>query len=149
MRTDSRSRKTGRFVSKVQKELQKAVVRSGLRQQQIAEKLGVDRSIVNRRLTGGTNLTLRSIADLAWALDEDIVFEIRPRSDVVTNEVNLPHETTLKDFRMQVFSEPVRPVTAGAGKNYTVAINPHGKLEDKSKPETTFSSTTVRLEAAE
>lgn len=83
MRIDPRSRNAGRFARKVQKELQKAVVHSGLRQQQIAQMLDVDRSIINRRLTGEANLTLRSIADLAWATNHKIVFALEPRDVAV------------------------------------------------------------------
>src|SRR5215831_14419973 len=37
-------------------------------QTSIAEKLGVDRSAVNRRLTGKTNMTVETLADMVWAL---------------------------------------------------------------------------------
>jgi len=79
MRNDERSRKAGRFVARVHKAIQQAVVRSGLKQNEIATKLGLDRSIVNRRILGQSNLTLRTIADLAWALDHDLVFDLVPR----------------------------------------------------------------------
>lgn len=88
MRTDERSRKAGRFVSRVHKAIQKAVVRSGLKQNDIATKLGLDRSIVNRRILGQSNLTLRTIADFAWALDHDIEFDLVPRK--TGKDVNRP-----------------------------------------------------------
>lgn len=37
-------------------------------QMRLAETIGVHRSVIHRRLTGKTNLTLQSIADLVWAL---------------------------------------------------------------------------------
>ncbi|WP_421591214.1 helix-turn-helix domain-containing protein [Shinella sp. M27] len=46
-------------------------------QRKLAQMLDVDKAALNRRLTGATNLTLRSIADLAWALDADIEFSMR------------------------------------------------------------------------
>jgi transcriptional regulator with XRE-family HTH domain len=79
MRNDPRARKAGRFIHRVQKEIQNAFVASGLKQQEIAEKLGVNRSVVNKRLLGESNLTLRTIADLAWAMDADIEFKLVPR----------------------------------------------------------------------
>jgi hypothetical protein len=79
MRNDPRARKAGRFIHRVQKEIQKAFVASGLKQQEIAEKLGVNRSVVNKRLLGEANLTLRTIADLAWAVDADIMFTLVPK----------------------------------------------------------------------
>ena len=41
-------------------------------QKAIAEKLGVDKSAIHRRLTGGCNLTEETIADMVWALGCDI-----------------------------------------------------------------------------
>ena len=76
MRNDPRARKAGRFIHRVQKELQNAFVASGMKQQEIAEKLGVNRSVVNKRLLGEANLTLRTIADLAWAMDAEIKFSL-------------------------------------------------------------------------
>jgi len=60
----------------VHKEIQKAFVASDLKQNELARLLGVDRSAVNKQLIGKSNLTLRSIADFAWALDCQITFEM-------------------------------------------------------------------------
>jgi hypothetical protein len=38
-------------------------------QTSLAKKIGVNRSVVHRRLTGLKNLTTHSIADLVWGLD--------------------------------------------------------------------------------
>jgi transcriptional regulator with XRE-family HTH domain len=77
----SRARQAGRLIGGVRSELLKALserkAETGLSQQAVAQKLGVHRSLINRQLTGETNLTLRSIADLAWALDMDISFELK------------------------------------------------------------------------
>ena len=83
MRLNSRSRKAGRFIHKVHDEIQKAFVRSGLKQRELADKIGVDRSAVNKQLMGQTNLTLRSISDLAWAMDQDIEFSIIEKTNPV------------------------------------------------------------------
>ena len=76
-----RSRKAGRFLGLVRTQLLIALserkAETGLTQQALAQKLGVHRSLINRRLSGEANLTLRSLADLAWALDMDIAFELR------------------------------------------------------------------------
>ena len=37
-------------------------------QASLAKKLNVDRSAINRRLTGRTNMTLQSLADMVWSL---------------------------------------------------------------------------------
>ena len=72
IKLDSKSRKAGRFIARVHRNLQSAFIESGLKQHELAEKLQVDRSIINRRLQGKSNLTLRSIAELAWAMDNDV-----------------------------------------------------------------------------
>ncbi len=81
----SRARKAGRFIGRVRSELLKALsdkkAKDGLTQQALATKLGVHRSLVNRQLSGESNLTLRSLADLAWAMDMELNFELRERAE--------------------------------------------------------------------
>jgi transcriptional regulator with XRE-family HTH domain len=51
--------------------------RAGLAtQSSLAKRLGVNRSAIHRRLTGHTNMTIETIADMVWALDHDISVEI-------------------------------------------------------------------------
>lgn len=45
-------------------------------QSSIADRLGIDRSAVHRRLTGRTNMTLETLADMAWALDQTVEVRI-------------------------------------------------------------------------
>lgn len=81
IKLDPKSRKSARFISLLQKKIQKAFVATGKTQQEVATILGVDRSVINRRLTGSANLTARSIAEFAYAFDKDIYIEFidRPR----------------------------------------------------------------------
>ncbi len=79
MKLDPKSRKAARLISQLQKKIQKAFVSTGKTQQEIATILGVDRSVINRRLTGSANLTVRSIAELAYAFDKDIKIEFVDR----------------------------------------------------------------------
>ncbi|MGX5850834.1 helix-turn-helix domain-containing protein [Mesorhizobium sp. PL10] len=79
-----KDRKIGRSIHKVQKAIAEAVIaakeESGVTQRALAKKLGVNRSVINRRVTGQTNLTLYSMAELAWALDYDLVVDfVRPK----------------------------------------------------------------------
>jgi predicted XRE-type DNA-binding protein len=48
-----------------------------LTQQDIATRLGVDRARVNKCLSGYNNLTLRTLAELVWAMDGEIEVTIR------------------------------------------------------------------------
>jgi hypothetical protein len=47
-----------------------------LNQSSLAQKLGVNRSAVHHRLTGRTNMTIETIADMVWGLDHDIDLKI-------------------------------------------------------------------------
>lgn len=77
----SRARHAGRFIGRVRSELLRALAQrkseGSLPQQALAEKLGIERSLINRQLSGEAHLTLRSLADIAWAMDMEISFELK------------------------------------------------------------------------
>lgn len=75
LKIDPKSRKSAKFISQLQKKIQAELVATGMTQQQVAEILGVDRSVINRRLKGSANLTARSIAEFAYAFDKNVVLE--------------------------------------------------------------------------
>lgn len=75
LKLSRRSLKSARFISRLHSAIQKALIESGKTQQQVAQELGVDRSVVNRRLKSNANLTARSMSDFAYVLGKDI--EIR------------------------------------------------------------------------
>jgi hypothetical protein len=81
------ARKVSRFIGQVRAELRRALVSEKasrkLSQQQIATMIGTSRSVINREIMGLENLTLRRVAELAWALDWEIVFYLRKRDAVV------------------------------------------------------------------
>lgn len=87
-----RERKVGRFIGAVRNEIQKAYAEEKAAghttQAALARDLGVSRSVVNRRIRSLQNLTVRSVAELAWALNREIVFVFRkPSARVGTNQV--------------------------------------------------------------
>ena len=87
----SRARNAGRFIGRVRLELLKALSErkkdEKLTQQELAKKLDVHRSLINRQLSGESNLTLRSLADLAWAMNMEISFELKkPEADAGQNQ---------------------------------------------------------------
>lgn len=61
------------FVAEVGLRLQQALLErksiEGITQQEIARRLGVGRSRVNRCFSGYANLSLESLAELCWAMD--------------------------------------------------------------------------------
>lgn len=57
-------------------------------QSEIAKKLGVNRSAVNHRLNGHTNMTTKTMADMVWALGHAITVSIYdPRTTTGINHV--------------------------------------------------------------
>ena len=76
-----RARHAGRFIGRVRSELLRALSehknQGGLSQQSLAQKLGTERALINRQLAGEASLSLRSLADLAWAMDMEISFELK------------------------------------------------------------------------
>jgi predicted XRE-type DNA-binding protein len=66
--------------AQVERQLREAYARKfetgQVTQSSIADKLGIDRSAVHRRLAGRTNMTLETLADMVWALDQAIEVRI-------------------------------------------------------------------------
>ena len=86
-----RARHAGRFIGRVRGELLRALSERkseiGFSQQGLAQKLDTERALINRQLSGETSLTLRSLADLAWAMDMEICFELkRPIAEAGQNQ---------------------------------------------------------------
>ncbi len=77
---DARSRTAGRFIGRVRRELLRALTeekQAGLTQRDLAHRLDSRRSSINRQLSGDAEITLRSLAEIAWALGREISFELR------------------------------------------------------------------------
>lgn len=111
------------LVSKVEGQIRdvftKRAEAEGLTQAAVAEKLGIHRAVVNRRLNGRTNMTIETIADMAWAIgacvDVDIYDPIeRPdRNHTLAQEVRtlrLPATT----FGQSAVADAVASITAVA-----------------------------------
>jgi transcriptional regulator with XRE-family HTH domain len=97
IKIDPKSRKAARFISLLQKKIQKAFVESGKTQQEVATILGVDRSVINRRLTGSANLTARSIAEFAYAFDKDIHIDFVDRPRMNKSNLTKSVDSTVSD----------------------------------------------------
>lgn len=54
------------------------IANSGLTKAQLADRMGVHKSVVTRGLRGDQNLTLRSIVDFCWALGVRPVLSVVP-----------------------------------------------------------------------
>src|SRR5258708_28270152 len=95
--SDRRPRWAGRFTGGVRWEWLKALGEKkggALTQQELARRLETRRSDINRQLSGEAEITLRSLADLAWALDREVTVELR-RPDIATGQNIAPATSTI------------------------------------------------------
>lgn len=73
------------FVAVVGDKLQQALLHrkthDKLTQRALADKLEVDRSRVNRCFSGHSNMTIATLAEIAWALGNTIVFDLVPEEE--------------------------------------------------------------------
>ena len=77
----ARARSASRLIGNLRSDLITAVLRhrdvKDLSQQQLAESIGISRADLNCLLSGQQELTLRSLSDIALALNKEIVVELR------------------------------------------------------------------------
>ena len=83
LKIDPKERFIARFAGHIERAFQRAFIdakkANKLNQQQIATLLGVNRSVVSRRLQGCENMTQRTLAEMAWAMGYEIEFKLVPR----------------------------------------------------------------------
>lgn len=88
-KTDNRRAIYLGLASDIESQLRAAFAKRSDRDQEtqtsLAAKLGVDRSVVNRRLLGRTNMTIETIADMIWALGYCINVNIFDPLETPTN----------------------------------------------------------------
>ena len=88
-----------RTIMKIFRELQRAYLEERkdrkLTQQEIARRLDVNRSVVNRRLQGKENLTVRSLGELMWAMDRDWIISSEKSGGAATG--NIPTGTVYNE----------------------------------------------------
>jgi transcriptional regulator with XRE-family HTH domain len=120
LKISARERAGSRLITHVRKALLLAALDTGMSQQAIAEKLGVNRSVINRLLRGTANLTLRTVGELAWALGLEIIFIIRKRTALERR-----NETSASSDRINVIPEEFRlPQLKSAQVPDNTDINP-------------------------
>ncbi len=112
-----RARHAGRFIGRVRGELLRALSERkserGLSQEALARKLDTERSLINRQLAGESNLTLRSLADLAWAMDLEISFELK--KPAVNDGQNQPMTTsTVRHGQIRYINGAAKPAPVHA-----------------------------------
>lgn len=104
----SKRRKTARLIGQVRDEIVRAFVQEKtsklISQDDLAAKLDVNKSVISRDFNSYTNMTLSKVADYAWALDCDIVFKMKKKSDSVSEFV-YDMRTNKVESRYEVESE--------------------------------------------
>lgn len=126
LKIDPKRRAAGRFIGAVRKALINAALEEkqtrGLSQQKVADCLGVNRSVVNRMLRGDMNLTLRSVAEIAWAMGWKPHFsmeriEVTSQSNVADEHPPYVSATTINQAASST-SQPRVYNASAATKNY-------------------------------
>jgi DNA-binding XRE family transcriptional regulator len=89
------------LVGSIESQLREAFAKrhdeEGLTQSALAGKLGVDRSAINRRLTGRVNMTAETLADMVWGLGHCVKIEIYDPKERGTNETQTIGDYALCD----------------------------------------------------
>jgi hypothetical protein len=113
-----RKRIGARFLTRVRRELQKAFMEEkasrGMTQAELARILGIDRAVVCRQLAGTSNLTLRTLADYAWALQREPVFALQKRAGALTTNysgVSMAPQSTAETAVEIPVSRPINVAT--------------------------------------
>lgn len=88
-------RASARHVQRVRRALQKAYAeekgKNGLTYSEIARRIGVHRSVINREMRGQKDMTIGRVGELAWAMGRAITF-LLPEM-ILPNGSNLPPPT--------------------------------------------------------
>lgn len=123
---DAKSRVAGRLIAHVRDQLQKALIEEKasrkLTQQQIANTIGVDRASVNRQFNGAGNLTLRSIAELAWALNRNVVFGLE--KPIEMNACNHPTSMTSSGSHFVAICSSTPETLTRSGTAHSMRVGP-------------------------
>ncbi|WP_324695455.1 helix-turn-helix transcriptional regulator [Novosphingobium sp. RL4] len=61
----------------------------GTTQKDLADKLGVGKSVINRRLNGQSNMTVETLADMAWGLGHCVSVNIFDPTESPTNSFHI------------------------------------------------------------
>lgn len=87
-------RAAGRFVGQVRRKLQEALASSDMSQSEIADALGVNRSVISRQFRGMADMSIGRVAELGSCLGYEPVFELRKA--VVIDRDNAPPPLTFR-----------------------------------------------------
>jgi plasmid maintenance system antidote protein VapI len=108
-----------------------------LNQSSLAAKLGVNRSAVHHRLTGQTNMTIETIADMVWGLDHDIELKIFDASEFARNHRIGDQTVSFKSMSTEPANanNPLMQIASTAPSANTATLSILGGTERRVTPE--------------
>lgn len=111
-----------------------------LNQSSLANKLGVNRSAVHHRLTGQTNMTIETIADMIWGLDHDIDLKIFDPAELTKNH-RAPEPIAPSPSREHAIraDTPLMKIASTAPTSNTAAQQLLGGSREAHSPQTSQS----------
>ena len=115
LKLDPRRRTYVRMISEIRHALNAALLEENLKQGDLADRLGCDKSFVSRKLAGTGNMTLETLADLAYALNRPVKVTLPSRGSAIAVGRNIKPDLTTTtqaepaNARVQSFS------TVGSG----------------------------------
>lgn len=147
LKIDPKKRAAGRFIGTVRKALILAAIeekeKNGLTQQKVAQCLGVNRSVINRMLRGEENLTLRSVAELAWAMGWEPDFRLSPKA---ADRGNSPSELAPHQSITQSSIASLPPVTtSNTPGNYNYGRSAIDRTAAATTPAPTLKQASQRI----
>lgn len=87
-----KDRASARFIGRVQRQLAESVLtagkESGITRSDIAKTLGVNKSVVTRAISGKGNITLRTLAEIYWALGKEPSIKLETVGAAQSNHSN-------------------------------------------------------------
>lgn len=109
-------RAAARLVLDVRRRLQQALDDENVTQAFIAEKIGVDRSVVNRQIKGTADLSLGRVGEIAEVLGYDADFVMRKREEAPGRNAGVHPNVTMNPTVVTFSSGSVLDLTAGYKK---------------------------------
>ncbi|WP_136623896.1 helix-turn-helix domain-containing protein [Bradyrhizobium neotropicale] len=106
-----------------------------LNQSSLANKLGVNRSAVHHRLTGRTNMTVETIADMVWGLDHDIELKIFDPSESKRNHRVAGQTSSSAVGGPASTNNPLMQIASTAPSSNTSAPSALGGTQKSATPE--------------
>ena len=102
---DEKSQVGSEFMARVVNEIRRALAeeksKRKLTQQEIADRIGTSRAVINRQVQGLENLGARRIAEILWAIGWEPHFEARPipreSNEFVRPSANTPRQPDLNN----------------------------------------------------